>query len=279
MTAKLLDGKALAAKIKEGIKKRVSEMKKKPGLAVVLVGDDPASQVYVSGKEKACELVGFVSKKIVLEANISQAELLKVVDELNQDSEIHGFIVQLPLPEHIDEHLIIDGILAAKDADGFSPVNMGNLLVGKNLIVPATPKGIMRLLEEYKIDLEGKNAVVIGRSNIVGKPISLLLQQKHATVTMCHSRTKDLKEITKKADVIIAAVGKAKLVTKDMVKKGAVVVDVGMNRDENDKLCGDVDFDNVKEVASYITPVPGGVGPLTIAMLLENTLECYERQL
>ena len=276
MTAKILDGKTLAEKIKVEINEKTINMEKKPGLAVVLVGDNPASQIYVKGKEKACEKVGFVSKKIALDKNISQLELMKIVDELNQDNDIHGFIVQLPLPDHINEQLVIDSILPGKDADGFSPINLGNMLIGKNTIIPATPKGIMRLLEEYKIDLEGKYAVVVGRSNIVGKPISLLLQQKNATVTMCHSRTKNLKKITKEADILIAAVGKAKLITKDMVKKGAVVLDVGMNRLEDGKLCGDVDFEEVSKVADYITPVPGGVGPLTIAMLLENTLECYE---
>ena len=275
MTAEILDGKKLAHKIREDLKAKVSNLEIKPGLAVVLVGNDPASQIYVSGKEKACNESGMLSKKIILDDAVSEMELMKLVDELNQDKEIHGFIVQLPLPKQINSHLVIDGILPSKDADGFSPINMGNLLIGKNKITPATPKGIMRLLDEYKIDLEGKHAVIVGRSNIVGKPISVLLQQRHCTVTMCHSRTQNLGEITKQADILISAVGKAKLITKEMVKEGAVVVDVGMNR-EDGKLHGDVDFENVKEVASYISPVPGGVGPLTIAMLLENTLECYD---
>ncbi len=274
-TAQILDGKALAQKIKDEIKAKVSKMDKKPGLAVILVGDNPASKVYVRGKERDCEEVGIVSKKIILDEKVRETELLKIVDELNQDKDISGFIVQLPLPEHIDEQLIIDAILPHKDADGFSPVNLGNMLIGKNTILPATPKGILRLLAEYQIEMEGKHAVVIGRSNIVGKPISLLLQQQNATVTMCHSRTKDLKKITLEADIIVAAVGRAKMITKDMVKKGAVVVDVGMNRDENGKLCGDVDFESIKKVARFITPVPGGIGPLTRAMLLENTLECH----
>ncbi|MCK5282440.1 MAG: bifunctional methylenetetrahydrofolate dehydrogenase/methenyltetrahydrofolate cyclohydrolase FolD [Nanoarchaeota archaeon] len=275
MTATILDGKALAQKIRNEIKEKVKQLDPKPGLGVILVGENPASQVYVRGKEKACQEAGFISKKIAPDKDISQAGLMKIVDELNQDNEIHGFIVQLPLPKHLDAQFIIDSILPSKDADGFSPVSLGNMLINNNKILPATPKGIMRLLEEYKINLEGMHAVVIGRSNIVGKPISLLLQQKNATVTMCHSRTKDLKKITKEADLIVAAVGKAKMITQGMVKKGVIIIDVGMNRDENNKLCGDVDFENVKEIASFITPVPGGVGPLTIAMLLENTLECY----
>jgi methylenetetrahydrofolate dehydrogenase (NADP+)/methenyltetrahydrofolate cyclohydrolase len=274
MTATILDGKALAAKIKENLKQTVDKLEKKPGLAVILVGDDPASKIYVGGKEKACNEVGFISKKILLDKNTSQEELLKVVDELNNDSEVHGFIVQLPLPEQINSQLIIDSILPHKDADGFSPVNLGNMLIANNVILPATPKGIMRLLEEYKVELEGKNAVVIGRSNIVGKPISILLQQKNATVTMCHSRTQNLEKIAAEADILVLAIGKANFIKK--VKKGAVVIDVGMNRDENNKLCGDVDFEKAKHKAAFITPVPGGVGPLTIAMLLENTLECYK---
>jgi methylenetetrahydrofolate dehydrogenase (NADP+)/methenyltetrahydrofolate cyclohydrolase len=278
MTAKILDGRAIAKKIRENLKEKVSKLDKKPGLAVVLVGEDPASQVYVSFKEKACNEVGFISKKIVKDASIKQDELMAIVDELNLDKDINGFIVQLPLPKHIDEQLVIDGILPIKDADGFTPISLGNMLINNNTLLPATPKGVMRVLEEYNIELEGKHAVVLGRSNIVGKPISILLQQKNATVTMCHSRTKNLKEITKQADIIIAAVGKPHMVTKDMVKEGVVVIDVGTNRLENGKLVGDVDFDNVKEVASYITPVPGGVGPMTIAMLLENTMECYEMQ-
>jgi methylenetetrahydrofolate dehydrogenase (NADP+)/methenyltetrahydrofolate cyclohydrolase len=276
MAAQLLDGKLIAEKIKAEIKAKTAKLNPKPGLAVVMVGDNPASQIYVKGKEKACAEVGFVSKKIILDKNASQTEVMKVVDELNQDNEIHGFIVQLPLPEQINARLVIDGILPQKDADGFSPVNMGNMLIGNNIILPATPKGIIRLLKEYKIPIEGKHAVVIGRSNIVGKPTALLLQQGNATVTMCHSKTANLKEIVKQADIIVAAVGKPNMITKDMVKKGAVVVDVGMNRLADGKLVGDVDFENVKKVASYITPVPGGVGLLTVAMLLENTLECYE---
>lgn len=275
MAAIILDGKALAEKIRAEIKEKVSRLDPKPGLGVILVGNNPSSHVYVRGKEKACDEVGIISKKVVLDKNISQIELMKIVDEFNQDNEIHGFIVQLPLPEQIDPQLIINGILPAKDADGFSPINIGNMLIGNNKIVPATPKGIMRLLEEYKIELDGKHAVVVGRSNIVGKPISLLLQQKNATVTMCHSKTKDLKNITKQADILIIAIGKPKMITKDMVKHGAAIVDVGITRLEDGSLVGDVDFEHVQKIASYITPVPKGIGPLTIAMLLENTLECY----
>ncbi|MDP7180086.1 MAG: bifunctional 5,10-methylenetetrahydrofolate dehydrogenase/5,10-methenyltetrahydrofolate cyclohydrolase [Candidatus Woesearchaeota archaeon] len=275
MTAKIIDGKKVAEKVISDIGKKVKGMKVKPGLAVVLVGKNPASQIYVGMKEKKCKEAGFYSEKHVLDERIDEIALLKIVDELNQNSKIHGMLVQLPLPKHINEQLIIDAIVPHKDADGFNPLNMGNMLIGNNMILPATPKGVMRLFDEYNIKLEGKHAVVIGRSNIVGKPISVLLQQRNATVTMCHSRTKDLKGITKKADIIVAAVGKAKMIKKDMVKKGAVVIDVGMNRDKG-KLCGDVDFEHVKSVASYITPVPRGVGPMTIAMLLENTLECME---
>jgi len=270
-----MDGKGLAAKIRKNIMESVKDLSPKPGIAVVVVGDDPASKIYVTGKEKDSKEVGFHSKKIALNETVDELELLKVVDDLNQDKKIHGFIVQLPLPEHIRGKSVIDSILPNKDADGFTAINLGNMFRGDNRILPATPKGIMRLLDKYKIDMEGKNAVVIGRSNIVGKPISLLLQQRNATVTMCHSRTKHLKEICKEADILVIAIGIAKFVTVDMVKKGAVVIDVGMNRDENNKLCGDVDFEEVKKKASFITPVPGGIGPLTRAMLLENTLECY----
>lgn len=275
MAAIIMDGKALAQKIRDSIKVKTAKLNPKPGLGVILVGNDPASQTYVAGKEKACSEVGFYSKKIVLDSKVSQIELMRLVDELNQDNDIHGFIVQLPLPEGLDPTLVIDGILPHKDADGLSPVNLGNLFTGNNSIVSATPKGIMKLLEEYNIPIEGRHAVVLGRSNMVGKPIALLLQQKNATVTMCHSKTRDLKKITREADIIVAAVGKPNIVTKDMVKKGAVVIDVGTNRMPDGALIGDVDFERVQKVAGYITPVPGGIGPLTIAMLLENTLECY----
>ena len=277
MTAKIIDGKAIAEKIRAELRKKVSKLKVKPGLAVVLVGDNPASQVYVGMKEKKCNEIGFYFKKIVLPENIDEEELLGKIDELNQDNKIHGMLVQLPLPKHIDEHLIIDAILPHKDADGFNPINMGNLFIGKNIIVPATPKGVIKLIESTGVELEGKHAVVVGRSNIVGKPVSILLQQKNCTVTMCHSRSKPLGKYTKDADILVVAIGRARAITKDMVKKGAIVIDVGTNK-VYDKLVGDVDFDEVKKVAGHITPVPGGVGPMTIACLLENTLECMELQ-
>jgi methylenetetrahydrofolate dehydrogenase (NADP+) / methenyltetrahydrofolate cyclohydrolase len=276
MTAQIINGKEIAAKVRAGIKEKVDSMEQKPGLAVVIVGENPASQVYVNMKEKACKEVGYYSEKIEKPADISEEDLLKEVDRLNKDDKIHGFIVQLPLPKHIDEDLVIDAINTKKDADGFHPMNLGNLLLGKKTIVSATPKGVIRLLEESGIDLEGKHAVVVGRSNIVGKPVSILLQQKNCTVTMCHSRTKPLEDYTKQADILIVAAGKPKLITGDMIKKDAVVIDVGVHRMDDGKLCGDVDFDSAKEIASKITPVPGGVGPMTIAMLLENTLECKD---
>jgi methylenetetrahydrofolate dehydrogenase (NADP+)/methenyltetrahydrofolate cyclohydrolase len=277
MPAKVIDGKKIAAEIRKELKKRTSKLKTKPGLAVVLVGHDPASEVYVNMKEKTCSEVGFYSKKILLPEDAEEDKLLEVIDGLNQDPKIHGMLVQLPLPDHIDEHLVIDAILPHKDADGFHPINMGNMLIGKNIIVPATPKGIMKLIESTGVVLEGKHAVVVGRSNIVGKPVSILLQQKNCTVTMCHSRTKNLSELTKQADVLVVAMGKARQVTGDMVKKGAVVIDAGTSK-VFDKLVGDVDFDSVRKVAGFITPVPGGVGPMTIACLLENTIECMELQ-
>ena len=273
MTAKIIDGKKIAAEIRKGIKDRVKKLKEKPGLAVVLVGENPASKVYVNFKEKDSKEVGFHSVTKKLHENIDEVKLIEEVDKLNQDLKIHGMIVQLPLPKHINPQLITDSILPHKDADGFTAVNMGNLFIGNNRIVSATPKGVMRLIESTGVNLEGKHAVVVGRSNIVGKPISILLQQKHCTVTMCHSRSKPLEKYTKQADILIAAVGKPRMITGGMIKPGAVVIDVGINRVEG-KLVGDVDFDSAKKVAGYITPVPGGVGPMTRAMLLENTLEC-----
>jgi methylenetetrahydrofolate dehydrogenase (NADP+)/methenyltetrahydrofolate cyclohydrolase len=277
MTAKIIDGRKVAEELRAELKKKVSKLKQKPGLAVVLVGNNPASEVYVNMKEKKCKDVGFYSKKIILPEETSEEKLLQVVDDLNQDPKIHGMLVQLPLPKHVDEQLIIDAILPHKDADGFNPINMGNMLIGQNIIVSATPKGVMKLIESTGVELEGKHAVVVGRSNIVGKPISILLQQKNCTVTMCHSRTKPLADYTKQADILVVAIGKARMITKEMVKPGAIVIDVGTNK-VYDKLVGDVEFDGVKEVAGYITPVPRGVGPMTIACLLENTLECMELQ-
>ncbi|MGG4011218.1 bifunctional methylenetetrahydrofolate dehydrogenase/methenyltetrahydrofolate cyclohydrolase FolD [Bacillus smithii] len=280
MAGKLIDGKAAAKEIREEIKKEVDELKAQgvvPGLAVILVGDDPASHTYVRNKEKGCKEVGIHSEIYKYPAAISEAELLDKIRELNEDKRIHGILVQLPLPGHISESKVIDTISPEKDVDGFHPVNVGKLVIGKEGFLPCTPYGIMKLLEREQIDLQGKRAVVIGRSNIVGKPAGLLLLQRNATVTYCHSKTENLSYHTKQADIIIAAVGKAKFLKAEDVKEGAVIVDVGMNRDENGKLCGDVDFESVREKASFITPVPGGVGPMTITMLLYNTVQSAKR--
>ena len=274
--AQIIDGKKVSARIKQEIRTKTEELAKngvKVGLAVVLVGNDPASQVYVNNKEKACEECGFYSEKYLLDENVSMKELLDLVEVLNNRDEISGILVQLPLPKHLDEKEVINAINPKKDVDAFHPVNVGKIMIGDYDFLPCTPAGVMELIKESGIDPEGKECVVIGRSNIVGKPQAMLLLHKNATVTICHSRTKDLKEVTKRADILVAAVGKAKFVTADMVKEGAVVIDVGMNRDENGKLCGDVDFDNVSKIAGAITPVPGGVGPMTIAMLMQNTLK------
>jgi methylenetetrahydrofolate dehydrogenase (NADP+)/methenyltetrahydrofolate cyclohydrolase len=280
LAGKLIDGKAAAKEIREEIKKEVDELKAQgvvPGLAVILVGDDPASHTYVRNKEKGCKEVGIHSEIYKYPAAISEAELLDKIRELNEDKRIHGILVQLPLPGHISESKVIDTISPEKDVDGFHPVNVGKMVIGKEGFLPCTPYGIMKLLEREQIDLQGKRAVVIGRSNIVGKPAGLLLLQRNATVTYCHSKTEDLSYHTKQADIIIAAVGKAKFLKAEDVKEGAVIVDVGMNRDENGKLCGDVDFESVREKASFITPVPGGVGPMTITMLLYNTVQSAKR--
>ena len=278
MSAVRMDGKGLSAKIRGQLKERVAAFEAEhgyvPGLTVILVGEDPASQIYVRNKERGCNEAGMASDVIRMPAQTTQEELLALIEKLNRDDKVHGILVQLPLPKGIDELSVLRTIDPAKDVDGFHVVNAGKLFIGEKALVACTPKGIMRLLEEYEIDLEGKNAVVVGRSNIVGKPISMLLLQRNATVTICHSRTKNLKDICRGADVLVAAVGRANLITGDMVKPGAVVIDVGMNRlAESKKLVGDVDFESVEPVAGYITPVPGGVGPMTIAMLLENTLE------
>lgn len=275
MPAKIIDGKALANKFLDEVRKKVKEAKEKPGLAIVLVGNNPASEIYVGAKEKTCNSVGVSCERYNLDENVSQDELLKLVDELNQNRKIHGFIVQLPLPKHIDENLIIDSILPHKDVDGLTPLNIGNLVNDNNLLLPATARACLELIKSTGIKIAGKNAVVVGRSNIVGKPTALLLLQENATVTVCHSKTKDLKEHTKNADILVVGVGKPNLIKKDMVKKGAIVIDAGINRVMG-KIVGDVDFENVKEVAGYITPVPGGVGPMTIAMLLDNTLKAME---
>lgn len=279
--AEILDGKKVSQKVKDALKEETKAFFEKygirPGLAVVIVGDDPASRVYVNSKKKACEEIGYYSEEHALSKDTTESELLSLVKKLNGDGKIHGILVQLPLPGHIDEEKIINAISPQKDVDAFHPVNVGKIMIGNFDFLPCTPAGVMELLNEANIDLTGKNCVVIGRSNIVGKPQAMLLLHKNATVTICHSKTKNLKEITKNADVLIAAVGRAKMVTADYVKKGAVVIDVGMNRLENKKLAGDVDFDSVKDVASYITPVPGGVGPMTIAMLMKNTFTAAKR--
>ena len=282
MTAQLIDGNALSRQLRTQVSERVAALKAQgltPGLAVVLVGDNPASQVYVRNKVKACEDTGMHSVLEKYDASLTEAELLARVDALNNDPTIHGILVQLPLPAHIDAHKVIEAISPAKDVDGFHVASAGALMVGQPGFWPCTPYGCMKMLESIGYDLRGKHAVVIGRSNIVGKPMAMMLLQQDATVTVCHSRTADLKAQTLQADVIVAAVGKRNVLTADMVKPGAVVLDVGMNRNDEGKLCGDVDFDGVKEVAGYITPVPGGVGPMTITMLMVNTLESAERSL
>ncbi|MEO3944397.1 bifunctional methylenetetrahydrofolate dehydrogenase/methenyltetrahydrofolate cyclohydrolase FolD [Gorillibacterium sp. CAU 1737] len=276
MTAQIINGKELVQSIREEIKQDVQSMAnqgKQPGLAVVLVGDDPASAVYVRNKAKACEEVGIYSEVHKLPAETSESELLTMIGQLNKDDRIHGILVQLPLPKHIHEETVIDSISVHKDVDCFHPVNVGNLMVGKDGLLPCTPSGVIQILKRLEIPVAGKHAVVIGRSNIVGKPMAMLLLRENATVTVCHSRTKDLTEITKQADILVAAIGRAKMIKKEHVKDGAVVIDVGMNRDEAGKLCGDVDLEDVRDTASYVTPVPGCVGPMTITMLLQNTLQ------
>ena len=275
MTAKIIDGKKLSEKVLENIKKKVKEAEKKPGLAIVLVGDNPASQIYVGFKEKRSKEIGFYCERYDLSKNTKELDLLNLIDDLNQKQNIHGIIVQLPLPKHINENLIIDAVLPHKDVDGFTPVNLGNLVNDNNMIVPATARACIELIKSTGQKIEGKNAVIIGRSKIVGKPVSLLLLQENATVTVCHSKTKNLAEHTKNADILVVAVGRAKLIKKNMLKKNAIIIDVGINRTLSG-LVGDVDFEAVKEVAGYITPVPGGVGPMTIAMLLDNTLKAMD---
>lgn len=278
--SKIIDGKAISAEVKERVRNETEQLKKKgisAGLAVIIVGEDPASKVYVANKKKACEAVGFISEEYALPADTTEEELLALIDMLNKKPSINGILCQLPLPKHLDEKLIINSIDPKKDVDAFHPVNVGKIMIGDYDFVPCTPAGIMELLKSSGIDPEGKHCVVVGRSNIVGKPMSMLLLHKNGTVTICHSRTKNLKEICLTADILVAAVGKAHFITADMVKDSAVVIDVGMNR-ENGKLCGDVDFENVSKKASAITPVPGGVGPMTIAMLMQNTLTAAKRQ-
>ncbi|MGN7387796.1 bifunctional methylenetetrahydrofolate dehydrogenase/methenyltetrahydrofolate cyclohydrolase FolD [Sporosarcina sp. SAFN-015] len=279
MSAKLIDGIAIGKELREEIKEGVGILEAsgcKPGLAVILVGEDPASQTYVKNKEKSSIEVGMKSELIRLPATVTEEELLSHVDRLNNDESIHGILVQLPLPKHINEDLVIQAIDPSKDVDGFHPQSVGKMMIGQKTFLPCTPHGIMEMLKRSNIDIAGKHAVIIGRSNIVGKPMGQLLLQKDATVTYCHSKTKDLPSFTKQADILIAAIGRAKFITDEHIKEGAVVIDVGMNRDEHGKLCGDVDFEKAKEVASSITPVPGGVGPMTITMLLKNTLQSAE---
>ena len=274
--AKLLMGKEVSARIKAELKTEVENLKKEginPGLAVIIVGEDPASQVYVRNKERACEECGIYSEKYALPAETTQEELLKLIDELNNKSSISGILVQLPVPKHIDEKTIINAIAPNKDVDAFHPVNVGKIMVGNYDFVPCTPAGVMELIKESGIDVSGKECVIVGRSNIVGKPQAMLLLHQNGTVTICHSKTKNLAEKTKNADILVAAVGIPNFIKGDMIKKGAVVIDVGINRLENKKLCGAVEFESAEKVAGAITPVPGGVGPMTIAMLMKNTVK------
>ncbi len=275
----IIDGKKCSEEILENLKKEVSEYKERigkiPGLAVIILGDNPASKIYVRSKIRACEKVGIYSKEIVLSDKISEAELIKEIEKLNSDKDINGILVQLPLPEHINEKKICDAISIRKDVDGFKPESLGKIVLGdEDGFISCTPQGIIYLIDQLNMDLNGKNAVVVGRSNIVGKPTASLLINKGATTTVCNSKTKDLTGILKRADIIVVAVGKARFLKKDMVKEGAVVIDVGINR-EGGKICGDVDFEGVSQIASHITPVPGGVGPMTIAMLLKNTVKAF----
>lgn len=277
----IIDGKAVSKKVKEDVKAECEQLKAKgvtPGLAVIIVGDDPASQVYVHNKEVACEACGFYSVKYALPAETTQEELNALIDKLNNDEKINGILCQLPLPSHLDDKEVINRIDPLKDVDAFHPVNVGAIMIGDYNYLPCTPAGVMELIHSTGVDVSGKKAVVMGRSNIVGKPMAMLLLHENATVEITHSKTQNLADITKEADILVAAIGKAKFVKSDMVKDGAVVIDVGMNRDENGKLCGDVDFEDVKDKCSFITPVPGGVGPMTIAMLMKNTLTAAKIQ-
>ncbi|MBR5218786.1 MAG: bifunctional methylenetetrahydrofolate dehydrogenase/methenyltetrahydrofolate cyclohydrolase FolD [Clostridia bacterium] len=281
MSAKILDGKMVSKRIKDELKNEVTALKEKgitPGLAVIIVGEDPASQIYVASKERACAEIGVYSEKHALPAETTEEQLLELIADLNNRPEISGILCQLPLPKHINEERILLSIDPSKDVDAFHPANVGKIMIGNFDFLPCTPAGVMELIAESGIDITGKNCVVIGRSNIVGKPMSMLLLHKHGTVTICHSKTENLAEITKKADILVAAVGRANFVTADMVKEGAVVIDVGMNRPPEGKLCGDVDYEQVSKIASAITPVPGGVGPMTIAMLMKNTVKAAKIQ-
>jgi 5,10-methylene-tetrahydrofolate dehydrogenase/Methenyl tetrahydrofolate cyclohydrolase len=279
--AKIIDGKAVSAEVRAKVALEAEELVRRgvqPGLAVVIVGDDPASRTYVNNKKKACAQAGIYSEEYALPATTTQQELMSLVEKLNKKKEINGILVQSPLPDGLDEEAVVEAIDPEKDVDAFHPSNVGRIMIGNFHFLPCTPAGVIELLRSQNIEIAGKNCVVIGRSNIVGKPMAMLLLHNNGTVTICHSRTKNLAEICKNADILVAAVGKPKFVTADMVKPGAVVIDVGMDRDENGKLCGDVDFASVEKIASYITPVPGGVGPMTIAILLKNTIAAAKRQ-
>lgn len=281
MAAQIIDGKKIAEEVRAEIRAEVEELKKKglePGLAVILVGDNPASQIYVNNKHKACGEIGIYSEVHRLPGDTSQEELLGLIDKLNYDKKIHGILVQLPLPEQIDEKTVINTINPAKDVDGFGPANVGNLVIGDDCFYPCTPYGILVMLDKIGVDPRGKRAVVVGRSNIVGKPVAMMLMHRDATVTICHSKTKDLAAECRNADILVVAAGRPRMITGDMIKEGAVVIDVGVNRLEDGKVVGDVDFASAAEKASWITPVPGGVGPMTITMLMKNTVEAAKRQ-
>lgn len=278
----ILDGKATAKKIREKLTNEVTELKENgitPKLAVIMVGDDNSSKIYVRNKSKACEEIGIEFTEYLLTEQTTQKELLDLINELNNNKEINGILLQSPIPKHLDINEAFRSISPEKDVDGFNPVNVGKLVLGQNTFISCTPFGIIKLLEEYNVPIEGKNAVIIGRSNIVGKPMSQCLLNKNATVTICHSKTANLREYTKNADILVAAIGKPKFVTKDMVKEGAIIIDVGINRNEEGKVCGDVDFEDIKDITSYITPVPGGVGPMTIAMLMNNVVKATKKQI
>ena len=281
MSPIIIDGKKISADVRAQVAAETAQLKEQgivPGLAVIIVGDDPASRVYVNNKKKACADVGFNSEEYALPAETTQEELVALVKQLNERKDINGILCQLPLPKGLDDKAVINAIAPEKDVDAFHPSNVGRIMLGEYSFLPCTPAGVMELLHSANVEISGKECVVIGRSNIVGKPMGMLLLHENGTVTICHSRTKDLAEVTRRADVLVAAVGKAKFVTADMVKPGAAVIDVGMNRDENGKLCGDVDYENVAPICSAITPVPGGVGPMTIAMLMRNTLTAAKLQ-
>lgn len=282
MSSAIINGKEIGQEIRKSVEVRVNALKEQgitPGLAVILVGDNPASKTYVANKQKSCEAIGMFSELIKMPEDTTQEALLDQIRDLNNRQDIHGILVQLPLPKHIDEDAVIATISPEKDVDGFSPVSVGKMMLGQETYLPCTPFGVMKLLEHSGIDVAGKHAVIVGRSHIVGKPMGQLLLQKDATVTYTHSKTPDLPSFTKQADILIAAVGRANFITKEHIKPGAVVIDVGINRDENNKLCGDVNFADVDDIASHITPVPGGVGPMTITMLLENTVQAAEKKL